>query len=189
MSTPMWLSFGALWGLVIFQGLVLLGLVRAVYTSQVDTTVSHALDGSGDLVGSSAPSFETRDISGVAFDSAELEGMAHALLFVSPRCRSCAATPEEMRVLEWKAEGEVLVVCRGSDDDCAQFAATHDLHARVLIDDAFEISREYRITSVPTAVIIDSSNTVRFYGNPMREQELIEISDEDMEVAVDGRLG
>lgn len=184
MSVPVWLSLGALWVLVVFQGLVLLGLVRAVHTLRGGHARHESLQDLEDMVHKKAPDFQAFDLAGVYFDSAKVAEQPRAFLFVSPRCESCSVTANELASLRWKSEGDVYVVCRGGVAECREFSEQVGAGTRVLVDDSFEISRAFKVTAVPTAVLIDASNTVRSYGNPMRDNELIEISDKDLESAV-----
>jgi peroxiredoxin len=183
MSTPVLLSFGALWLLVIFQGLVLLGLVRTVYALRGVHVHKRERQDSQDLLHQRAPEFRALDLAGSAFNSADVAGEPHAFLFVSPRCRSCSVTRDELESLTWKAGGKVYVVCRGGARECEEFSKLHELGTSVLVDDSFEISRAFKVTGVPTAVLIDESSIVQSYGNPMRDEGLIEVRDEELEPA------
>lgn len=79
MSTPVWLSFGALWVLVVFQGLVLLGLVRTVYTLPGVHVLGHGGEESDDLLHRQAPQFQAVDLSGRYFSSADVAGQPRVL--------------------------------------------------------------------------------------------------------------
>jgi peroxiredoxin len=185
MSTPVWLSFGALWTLVVFQGLVLLGLVKTVYTLRGAHTHDRNGDESEDILHQRAPEFRTLDLAGASFDSAQIADQPRALLFVSPRCRSCSVTSDELESLTWKAGGKVYVICRGDTRECEEFSELHGLGTGVLIDDSFEISRAFKVTAVPTAILIDDANIVQSYGNPMRDEELIEVLDENLDPVIE----
>lgn len=187
MSTPVWLSFGALWVLVIFQGLVLLGLVRTVYALRGVHVLGYGREESEDLLHQTAPEFQAVDLSGSYFRSADVAGQARAFLFVSPNCQSCSVTSEELASLKWKAGGEVYVVCRGGALECDEFSEQHELGTRVLIDDSMEISRAFKVAAVPTAVLVDAADIVQSYGNPMRDDELVEIVDKDLESPIEVR--
>jgi peroxiredoxin len=187
MPVVFWLSYGALWVLVVFQSLVLLGLVRTTHGAR--SAHAHAGSDSGkegaDLLHERAPSFSALDLSGERFDSGELAGRAWAALFVSPRCRSCTVTLDELESLTWKANGEVVVICRGGARECERLVEAHRLSARVVVDDTFEISRAYKVRGVPTAVLVDERQVVQSYGNPMRDEELVEVVDDELAVAIE----
>jgi len=115
------------------------------------------------------------DTRGVAFDSRDTHDRPRALLFVSPSCDGCSVTLDELGALAMKAEGELVVVCRGAEDPCRRLAAAYELGVPVLIDYDQEISDLYEITGVPTAVLIDESNRVKSHGQPKRGEELVEM--------------
>ncbi|MGH2559553.1 MAG: peroxiredoxin family protein [Thermomicrobiales bacterium] len=171
MSTAFYLSFAALWVLVIAHSLLLLGMVRMVYQLQ------HAGSSSTrPLPGREAPSFSAVDLDGVPIGSAKFAGRLTALLFVSPNCPSCTATLAELKALNSKAQGNVIVICQAGRNDCEQFAASQEeLSPAMVADEDERISRLFDITAVPMAVIIDEHNVIQSYGQPKRGEELQEI--------------
>ncbi len=173
MSTPFYISYVALWILVIFQSLVLLGLVRMVY--QLQQRGAAGGSSAGDITsGQEAPSFSSVDLSGVPINSTSFAGRLTALLFVSPTCPSCTTTLHELNALRHKAHGNVIVICRAAQDDCMRLAEVHQLNMPVVADEDDQISRLYGIAAVPTAVLINAHNQIQSYGQPVRE-ELAEV--------------
>jgi peroxiredoxin len=168
-STAFYLSYAALWILVGFQGLVMVGLTRTIYRRNAEAAADP------NVLGRTAPDFVGVDTRGTTFDSRERHDRLRALLFVSPSCDGCSVTLDELSALETKAHGELVVVCRGAEDACRRRAATYELEMPVLIDYDQEISDLYEITGVPTAVLIDESNRVKSHGQPKRDNELVEI--------------
>jgi len=183
MSTPFYLSYAALWILVILQSLILLGLVRMVAQLQQGGVAGGSRDG-GMTSGQAAPPFSTMDLSGAPIDSTRFAGRLTALLFVSPTCSSCTTTLHELNALRDKANGNVIVICRAAHDDCMRLAEVHQLNLPVVADEDEHISQLYGITAVPTAVLINAHHQIQSYGQPERE---------DLEAvfapAVDGQEG
>lgn len=167
MSIPFYLSYAALWILVIAQSLILLGVVRMVYQLQHTGTPDGQLER-----GREAPQFSTVDLAGAPISSADFAGRTTALLFVSPACPSCAATLAEMDALRYKAEGNVVVVCRSERGDCAHLVERYGLDVPALADKDDRISRLFGVSSNPTAVLIDAQGRIQSYGQPMRGEEL-----------------
>ena len=166
LSIQFYVSFAALWILVILHSLILVGVVRIVYQLQqsgVDT-------GSSDLSGKEAPAFTAVDLSGVTIHSTDFTGRLTALLFVSPNCRSCMTTLEDMAYLNHKAQGNVIMICRAGQEDCAKLAELYNVTVPVVADEDDHISRLYAISSVPTAVLINANNRIKSYGQPDREE-------------------
>lgn len=186
MSPPLLLSYAALWLLVIFQGLLLLGLVRTVYRLQRSVALgSMSVDGQA-LRGKTAPEFTATDVFGTSIESQSFAGKLRALLFVSPDCSSCTLTLREMEALEWKAEGSVIVICRASRDECRRLAEMYELRVPVLIDEDLALSELFAISSVPTAVLVGEDNRVQSYGQPVRREELEEMFQPQEEPALQG---
>lgn len=116
LSTLFYISFAALWILVILHSLILVGVVRIVYQLQQSGIVA----GSEDLMGKEAPAFMAMGLSGVTISSMDFKGRLTALLFVSPNCKSCMTTLEDMAYLNHKAQGNVIMICRAGREDCAK---------------------------------------------------------------------
>jgi peroxiredoxin len=176
-SLPFTFSYIALWGLVLFQTFLLLGVVRAVAQLQRRGSGSAAIDGAREvsLHGQEAPEFVATDIVGNRIEGSEYAGRPRALLFVSPDCRSCSITLAEMAALEWKAEGTVIVVCEASASECRVLATKYGLGVPVIVDQDRDLMALFGVSSVPTAVLIGEDDRVQSYGEPMRGEELEEM--------------
>lgn len=167
MSLPYFLSYAALWILVVLQSLILLGVVHIVYQIQHTDVADNGLP-----VGREAPQFNTIDLTGTPIRSADFAGRLTALLFVSPSCSLCTATLDEIEALHYKAKGNVIVICRAGRDDCARLAERHQLNVPIVADEDERISRLFDIVGVPMAVLVNESNRIQSYGHPMRGEEL-----------------
>lgn len=172
-SIPFILSYGALWLLVIFQSLVLLGLVRMVYQiQQASPTLSRRGPDSRLKTGERAPEFTALDLLGSPVRSADYSGRLRALLFVSAGCRACTLTLSEMHALNCKVQGRIVIICRGGREDCTDLAERYGLDVPVIADSDDHISQLFGISGVPTAVLIDASDLIQSYGHPLRGKEL-----------------
>lgn len=169
-SMPFYLSYAALWLLVILQSLILLGLVRIVYQLQRNGATA------GLSEGQEAPSFSAVSLSGTPINSANFAGRMTALLFVSPTCSSCAEALTDINYLRYKAnQGNVIVICRSGREDCARLVEKYQLNVPSVADEDDQISRLYSISSVPTAVIINENNRIKSYGQIKRDEKLDEV--------------
>jgi len=172
MPAIFYVSYVALWLVVVFQSLVLLGLVRTVYRSGAASAPELSATSSGRLIGHQAPEFSAVDVSGAPFDNGSLAGRMSALLFVTPDCTSCMATLEEVAALRHKVDGNLVVVCRAGSAECARLRETYHLHdVPVVVDEAREISQLFDVQGSPTAVLIGATGLVRSYGQPMGAEE------------------
>ena len=176
MTAAFYISYAVLWVLVVFQSLVLLGLVRTVYRADAEPAPATPAGGDGELVGQLAPQFTARDVSGASLDNGVLAGRPSALLFVTPDCTSCIATLDEVEALRAKVDGNVIVVCRAGQDECAQLRATYGLDSvPVIVDEDLEISALFDVHVAPTAVLLSASGRIQTYGQPMRGEEFAEM--------------
>lgn len=183
MTSIFWISFAALWLLVVFQGIVLLGVTRGLLLVRGSGS-DRGVPTPGSLIGTRAPAFRTRDHREQTFDSSTVSGRSHALLFVSPGCAACTLTLAELKSLAGKARGDVYLVCRGTDDECRALARSGEDDLPMLLDASGEISDLYRISAVPTAVLIDEHDVIQTFGSPMRDGILARVHNAAEETAV-----
>lgn len=181
MDAPFVLSYGLLWALVVFQGLVLLGLTRSLYDLKAKVgDGGAALGEESELVGEVAPRITATDVFGRTIDTADFAGEASAVVFVSLDCSSCTPTLVELDALKGKVNGNVVVVCRGPEERCRELAERYDVGVPVIADESLAISAEFDVHVVPTAVLITSRNRIKAHGHPMRGDELIEMVDREL---------
>lgn len=172
MSTAMYIAFAALWVLVLFQTMVLLGLTRALHGLQQSDAVGSEPAG---LTGQPVPDFTARAITGEIIDREYLIGHETALLFVSPDCGTCSVTLSELDALHWKADGKLVVFCRSTTDRCSQLADTYRLDVPLVVDEDLDFSRLLAVAGAPTAVLIGADGRVQRYGQPMTGDDLNEM--------------
>lgn len=160
-----YISYGALWILVILQSLVLLGLVQVVHQLRKPGITVSAFEGK------EAPEFSARDLSGVAVTSADFKGRLTGLLFVSTNCQACLETlQDDIAYLYNKVQGNVIVICRAERKDCARLVEQYGLTVPMVVDENNQISQLYDISSVPTVVFIDADNRIITRGHPKRPE-------------------
>lgn len=179
MTAFFYLSYGVLWLLVVFQSLVLLGLVQAVYRTNASANAGPSPMESGRLVGARLPPFTAFDISGTAIDQESLVGQMNALLFVAPGCSSCMTTLSEFDSLRQKVSGNLVIVCRAGLDECTRLRDTYDVDGvPIIADEGLEISRLFDVRATPTAVLVGADGLIQSYGQPMSAEELRRLIDE-----------
>lgn len=182
MSFPFALSYAALWALVLFQTLVLLGLLRQAMETR--RKLSELPAGSGAAaggrlpLGSEAPDFSAVEAhSGRLVRLGDLAGRRAILLFLAPGCRNCARLAPAMHGIYHKAEGRLYLICQGSRRECLDFLAAHDPENQLplLLDPELAISHQFRVAGAPAAVMLDGELRIRSYGSPQRSEELAEM--------------
>ncbi|HEU4697698.1 MAG TPA: redoxin domain-containing protein [Gemmatimonadales bacterium] len=138
------------------QGRLLLRLERA-------EKVLHLAEGSGLLVGESAPDFELPTLDGdrLSLASLRLAGRPVLLFFMDPRCGPCELVLPD--VARWQREhvGRVTIaaISDGTPEANRAKVEQHDLR-RLLLDDDQEVKRAYDINATPAAVLIGADGTI-----------------------------
>jgi peroxiredoxin len=160
-----YVSYIALWILVVFQAFVIVGLVRSVYRNAQRLPRGIAAD-EGLRSGEPAPEFFATDIHGHTIGTADLEGRQTALLFVSPSCSGCAVTLQELEALRQKAGGHVVVVCQGDDAACRELSDRYRVSDPFVVDADRAISESFRVSGIPTAALVDDHARIVTYGHP-----------------------
>jgi peroxiredoxin len=164
-----YISYGALWILVISQSLILLGLVQVVHQLQKTGVTASSFKGK------EAPEFSAKDLSGAAIASANFTGRLTGLLFVSASCQACLETlQDDIEYLYRKAQGNIIVICQAGREDCARLVEQYGLTVPMVADEDNHISQLYGISSIPTVVFVSADNRILSYGHP-KEEELVKI--------------
>lgn len=157
---PFYFTYAAVWILLILHSLILLGVVRMVYQLQRAGSASVG-------EGKEAPKFNTVTVSGHAISSNDFVGRMAALLFVSPSCSACIeALADDMEYLQYKAKGNVIVVCRAACNDCARLIKEYELNVPVIADNDEQFSKLFNVSTVPTVVLINENNRIQSVGHP-----------------------
>lgn len=180
LSLAFYISYVALWILVILHSLVLLGLLRMVYQLQQSSKdIGTRIVGLN--VGQMVPDLKTVDISGVPVSTVDDKNRVLALLFISPDCESCVETLNEIEGLSSEAQRNMIMVCRAGPKECIRITERHKLLMRVIADENSVIARRFGITSFPTAVLVNEAHIVKSVGHPARVM-LIDVLKEESHV-------
>jgi len=118
-----------------------------------------------------APDFVLTDLEGKKVELSSLKGKVVLLNFWATWCPSCRA---EMPSLNKLYEGlrsqgfEVVGISTdGSADEVKEYVKQKGLSFRIVMDDKREVSRKYRVFSLPTSFLIDKKGNVveKFFGD------------------------
>jgi hypothetical protein len=167
-------TYVALWGLVLFQTLIIIGLLRELAEIRrlaEDGRLPQRLP-----LGARAPSLRGSDLrTGTTFDTALLSGRELVVLFLSPGCRICWRLADGTRKLPAEPSLSRLAVCHGSAGECASFVETLAGDVPVLLDPSGAMSARYGVRSTPVAFVLDREGRVRSSGSPRHAGELAEL--------------
>jgi peroxiredoxin len=177
------LTYLALWGLVVFQTLVLLGLLReSVETRRQIAELSAGGPLAGRLeLGTKAPDFTAVEArGGGTVRRGSLAGRRSIVLFLSPSCRNCEQLAAGVHGIYHKAEGNLVLVCQGARAECLAFLDAQGVRqdVPVLLDPEREIASRFRVLGVPAAVMLDEELRIRAYGSPKGPDDLAAMVDQ-----------
>ena len=173
MSFPFVVSYIAMWLLVVFQGLLILALLKQLGELKQLAQFRGVPGVDPLLAGSAAPKFEALDLrSAERITTHVFNGHGGALLFLSPECGSCLELADGLRQSALNGLPPIVTFCQGSKLACASFVNRLGPEIYTLSDDDNEVAMRYRVDGSPTAVVINPDVTIAAYGNPLNLQDL-----------------
>lgn len=172
-----WVTYLALWVVVVVQTLVLLEVLQQVHAlaQRVGPEPGALLSADGLQRGVVAPQIGARDLfSGQVFETLPQGDRASLLVFLSPRCDACRSLATELPAFSRAAEREaaVFVVCSGAGGECAELARAAGIESRYLLDEDQSVSRRYHALRTPTAVLVGVDGLVRLHATPNERRHL-----------------
>jgi len=160
-----WLvTYIVLWGLVLFQGLVIFVLMRQLGIIYLGTAQGVARDGIA--AGQRAPDFTLPDLSGVVRTLEGFRGRSLLLVFGSTSCAPCRGLVPDLNVFAQThaAELDALFAIRGTPNESQRFVDELGLQVPVGIFNDEELPEKYKTRVTPFAFIIDGEGVVRSKG-------------------------
>jgi hypothetical protein len=161
----------ALWAIVLFQGLIILGLVRTLHELQAAVK-------SGRLpqrlpVGAEGPHFSGTDLrTGVEIDSSTLIGREQVILFLSDGCSYCRRLADGTHQVRIEPGQTRIAICQGGSRQASSFVDLLASDVAVLADPDGELFSSFAISSTPSAVVVDRTGRVSGSGGPRHSGEL-----------------
>jgi peroxiredoxin len=113
--------------------------------------------------GTAAPSFTLADINGHTVSLEEFRGKQILLVFSDPHCGPCdllASHLELIHIQSRQRNGSVVVIGRGDAEENRNKARQFGLSCPVLLQNKWEVSRQYAIFLTPVAYWIDEQGVV-----------------------------
>jgi len=117
------------------------------------------------LLGQGAPDFALKATSGTNFRLSERRGEVVVLAFWGSRCGQCGAQLAALsRIVNTYQSAGLAALAVNVDDNqaaAAQFAIAHPVGFPVLLDPGKQISRSYRVDSLPMVLLVDRGGVIR----------------------------
>ncbi len=173
MSFPFIASYIAMWILVVFQGLLIVALLKQL--GEVKQLVElRGVTGEDRLpAGTAAPNFEGLDLrTAQRMTTHVFDGQGGALLFLSPECGSCLDLANGLRQPALTRLPPIITFCQGSDSACASFVNRMGPEIYTLSDDDNNVAMRYHVDGSPTAIVINPDLTIGAYGHPVNIEDL-----------------
>ena len=160
-----WLaSYAVLWGIVLFQGLVIFVLLRQLGIIYLGTAQGVGRDGIAP--GQRAPDFTLPDLSGALHSLADFRGRSLLLVFGSTSCAPCRGLVPDLNTfaLTHAAALKALFLIRGTPSEIERFTGELDIQVPVAILSDEELAEKYKTRVTPFAFVIDGEGVVRSKG-------------------------
>lgn len=117
------------------------------------------------VVGSVAPDFTLKSLSGENIRLAEQRGKTVLVTFWASWCSPCRIElPHFQKLQQDLGENNVTVLAVSADsrlDDVSRFAKELSLTVPMLFDPGLDVNQLYRVRAMPTTFIIDSSGVIQ----------------------------
>ena len=176
-------TYVALWALVLFQTLIIVGLLRELAEIRrlaEDGRLPQRLP-----LGARGPRLSGADLrTGATVDTSLFTGRDLVLLFLSPGCRLCWRRADGTRKLSAEPALSCIAICRGSAKECTGFVAALAGDVPVLLDGSGSLSASYGVRSTPVAFVLDPEGRVRASGSPRHGGELADLIAQARETVV-----
>lgn len=173
MTFPFVSTYIALWALVLFQTLVIVGLVRQL------AEIRELAEG-GRLPkrlpeGAHAPRLRGVDLrTGATVDSSLLQGRELTVLFLSPSCKTCWRLADGTRHLQ-DLSMPLVTVCTGDETKCRELVDRLTPGLPALLDGSGGLVAAYGVSSTPAAFVLDPEGRVLASGDPKHAGEMEEL--------------
>jgi hypothetical protein len=164
-------AFVVLWAIVLFEGLIILGLVRTL--RELQTAFEGGRVPQRLPVGAYAPHFKGADLrTGTEIDSSELIGRELVILFLSSGCSFCRRLADGTRHVPVEPGQTRIAVCHGGAREASVFVDLLASDVAVLADSDGALLSSFAITGTPAAVVVDEMGRVSGSGGPRHSGEL-----------------
>ncbi|SRR5712692_4845756 len=173
MSFGFYSSYVALWIFVIFQGLLTLAIFRQVLELEKRSGKWEGATGGESLVGAKAPKFSGADFhSGQSLNVNVFNGRGGVILFLNAHCSVCRHVSRSLQAALLENLPPIVAVCTGDKKGAVKLGKRLGPQIPLLLDGAEDAASLYKISSYPTAVVLDSEHRIRAHTGISSAEDL-----------------
>jgi peroxiredoxin len=113
--------------------------------------------------GTPAPAFRLPDLDGTSHELEEFRGKRVLLVFSEPECAPCQPLAKELARRERRnrlGDLQVVMISRGDPETNRERAREHGIRFPVLLQERYEVAKEYAMFATPVAYLIDEQGTI-----------------------------
>jgi methylamine dehydrogenase accessory protein MauD len=159
----------ALWAVVLFLGVLLLGALRAVallrwQVAQLEATMPTRVGRNGLRPGKKAPEFTLPCTPTGEVTMQHYAGRKLLLAFMQPGCGPCHGIVPELNRLHDVGEVQVLVIHNGTAEAVRHWIKQNRPQFPVAVQDHFGLSKRYGVFATPFAFLIDERGVISSRG-------------------------
>jgi len=173
MSSSFLASYIVIWLLVVFQGLLVLALLRQLAELRRLVESGSLQDENRLPVGSLAPEFAGSDVrSGERVSIQSLGGRGGVILFLSAECSVCKDLADSLQQPAINELPPIIAFCQGGEQTCARIAKRMGSEVRLIFEGAAETAERYHAFGLPTAIVVDGERKIRGHGHPQEVEDI-----------------
>ena len=166
-------SYVALWIWVIFQGLLTLAIFKKVVELEKRAGTAVVMDDGKSLVGTKAPKFSGTDFrSGGSLNLEIFNGHGGVILFLAAHCSVCRNLSKSLEDDLLETLPPILGICTGDIKGVERLGKRIAPQIPLLVDGADDAASTYKVSSYPTAVVLDGERRIRAYSGISSPEDL-----------------
>jgi peroxiredoxin len=188
-------SIVAVSAITLFLGFLVLGTLRGIALvnwrlDQLEATTPNRMNRTGLSSGRAAPDFSLPDVTGTRIALADFAGRDLLLVFVQAGCSHCHAIVPELNRLQRSGRLQVLAVNHADPDAARSWARQAGASFPVLVQEEWDVSRQYEVFATPFAFVIDARGIIASKGivNSAQQIGFVLSRRQDDEIAEDTNL-